>query len=209
VASVSNDLLPSSATPQERAMAETIARVSDVPVLVRESWNPDTCPAELLPWLAWAFSVDEWDVGWSEQERREVIKNSLFVHKKKGTISAIDRALGPLGYLIDVVEWFEESPPAAPYTFKIVVGTADKPVTADLYPKVERIVMANKNLRSQMTGITIKSEIPGQIYCGSTTQIGPTITVYPYLGEELEIAGTLSYAAGLQLIETVSVRPQA
>ena len=55
---MSRDLLPANATPLERALAETTARLSDVAVPIRDLWSPENCPTELLPWLAWALSVD-------------------------------------------------------------------------------------------------------------------------------------------------------
>lgn len=206
---MNSDLLPPSASNQERALSSSAARLSDVPLLVRESWNPDTCPPQLLPWLAWAFSVDEWDAAWSEQEKRDVIKSSLYVHKRKGTISAIDRALAPLGYLIDVQEWFEESPQATPFTFKVVIATRSKPVEQNIYPKLQRLIESAKNIRSQLTGITVKSEIAGNLFCGSGAQFGSSIDVYPYVPTDLEQIAPLHYGAGMQMIETISVRPQA
>jgi phage tail P2-like protein len=204
---VSNDLLPPNATPQERALSETIARVSDVPVLVRESWNPDTCPAELLPWLAWAFSVDEWDTTWSEQEKRDVIKASVEVHRHKGTIGAIDRALKPLGYLIEVVEWWETDPPGAPYTFSIIMGTGSKPVSEELYEKAERIVLQYKNLRSQLQALTVKADVRGTVYAGAATIDGQDTTVYPYAVSELDSAAILYFASCTQDVTEASIYP--
>ena len=123
-----SDLLPPNATAQERALANTIARISNVPLAARKMWNPDTIPANLLPWMAWAFSVDDWNNNWTEQEKRNVIKNSLFVHKHKGTLAAIKRAVEPLGYIIRIVEWWEDTPQADPYTFRLEVGLLDKGV---------------------------------------------------------------------------------
>lgn len=205
---MSNDLLPSSATPQEKAMAETIARVSDVPVLVRESWNPNTCPAELLPWLAWAFSVDEWDTTWTEQEKRDVINNSLLIHKHKGTIGAIDRALRPLGYLIEVVEWWEQSPPGDPYTFSIVMGTGSKPVTEELYEKAERIVLTYKNLRSQLVNLTVKADVRGAVYVGCALVDGNDTTVFPYSISEIESEGAFYFASCTQDVTETSIYPE-
>ena len=79
-------------------MEGATARVSSVPVLVRESWNFDTCPAELLPWLAWAFSVDEWNVEWTESVKREVLRASFDVHRTKGTLAAVKRIFAALGF---------------------------------------------------------------------------------------------------------------
>lgn len=91
-------LLPISATPQERAVEGVISRLSDVPILVRESWNPDTCPVALLPWLAWALSVDNWNPAWSEAAKRAVIRESFYVHSTKGTVASIRRIFDAMGF---------------------------------------------------------------------------------------------------------------
>lgn len=54
-------LLPTGSSPLEVAAAKACAEIEKTPVSIRELWNPDTCPANLLPWLAWSFSVDRWD----------------------------------------------------------------------------------------------------------------------------------------------------
>src|SRR5690606_38881296 len=143
-------LLPPSATDEERAIDLATSRLGDVPVLVREAWNPETCPAELLPWLAWAFSVDEWQDSWTEAEKRGVIQSALYVHKKKGTLAALRRAVAPLGYIIRIIEWFEESPPGTPYTFRLEVGVLDKGVNEVIYDQMVRLIETYKNVRSQM-----------------------------------------------------------
>lgn len=174
-----NSLLPPNSTPQERALSDVVARLTDVPVLVRESWDPDTCPAELLPWLAWTFSVDQWEADWTEQQKRTAIKNSVYIHRHKGTIGAIDRALQPLGYLVEVVEWWQESPPGEPYTFRVTVGTEGVPFDESLYDKAEKLVLQYKNLRSHLTNMKVTSDVFGAFYVGAATIDGVDTTVYP------------------------------
>jgi phage tail P2-like protein len=205
---MSKDLLPPNADPQERAQSEAIARLSDVPLLVRESWNPQTCPAALLPWLAWALSVDEWDTAWTEQEKRDVIQASLMIHRHKGTIGAVRRALTPLGYLIEVVEWWEMTPQGDPYTFSIVMGTGSKPVTAELYEKAERIVLTYKNLRSHLRALTVKADVKGTVYAGAALVDGSDTTVFPYAVSELESIGQLFFGSASQDVTATSVYPQ-
>ncbi|EQU65680.1 phage tail protein I [Escherichia coli HVH 209 (4-3062651)] len=65
-------LLPTGSSPLEVAAAKACAEIEKTPVSIRELWNPDTCPANLLPWLAWAFSVDRWDEKWPEATKRAV-----------------------------------------------------------------------------------------------------------------------------------------
>lgn len=91
-------LLPPSSTPLERALDQTAAaRLAALPSVVASLWNADTCPSALLPYLAWAMSVDEWNDGWGVDKKRAVIKESRHIHQHKGTLSAIKRALAALG----------------------------------------------------------------------------------------------------------------
>ncbi|KVQ12475.1 phage tail protein I [Burkholderia ubonensis] len=91
-------LLPPSATRQERAIALSLSRLSAVPVPLRTLYNPATCPVNLLPWLAWSFSVGEWDSNWPEATKRAVIAASVAVHRIKGTKASITMALAAAGY---------------------------------------------------------------------------------------------------------------
>jgi phage tail P2-like protein len=95
---MSETLLPPNATAQEVATDLATARIADVPVPLDTLWNPLTCPEAVLPWLAWALSIDEWDAGWPEDRRRETIAQALFVHRRKGTLAAVRTALITAGY---------------------------------------------------------------------------------------------------------------
>lgn len=202
-----SDMLPNNATAQERALSNTIARVGEVPLAARKMWNPDTIPANLLPWMAWAFSVDDWNNNWTEAEKRAVIKNSLYVHKHKGTLAAIKRAVEPLGYIIRIVEWWEDTPPAEPYTFRLEVGLLDKGVDETIYDQFETLIESNKNLRSHMKSLTIKSEINGTAYLGAAMVTGCITTVYPYIASDISSTGGVYSAAHEQSVDAVSVYP--
>lgn len=92
-------LLPFNATSQEKSIeAAATPRISAIPVPVRDVWNPQTCPVALLPWLAWALSVTEWDSSWPEQTKRAVIATSIAVNRIKGTVASVEQALAAAGY---------------------------------------------------------------------------------------------------------------
>ena len=93
-----SDLLPPNATAAEVAIAAATARVGAVPVPIRDSWDPATCPVSLLPWLAWGLSVDDWDPAWSVSTQRAVIAASIEVHRRKGTRAAVVVALAAAGW---------------------------------------------------------------------------------------------------------------
>lgn len=92
---MSDALLPPNATANERALAWATAPHVPVP---EHLFDPERCPKHLLPWLAHALSVDVWEPGWPEEMKRTVIRESVMVHRKKGTKGSIRRALSALGH---------------------------------------------------------------------------------------------------------------
>lgn len=95
---MATDLLPPGSTPLEHAIARACAPMAEISVDIPSLWNPWKCPAPLLPWLAWALSVDTWDSVWPEQIKRSVIAESVAVHRIKGTPSSVKRALTAAGF---------------------------------------------------------------------------------------------------------------
>lgn len=172
-----SSLLPPNASAQEHALAEAIARISDVPPLVRDVWNADTCPAAILPWLAWARSVDEWDSAWSEQQKRDAVKKSLAVHKKKGTIGAVRDALAAIGVNAVVTEWFNQSPAGDPYTFNVYLESNQTPLTLVDITKALAVVFTAKNLRSHLDTITIAAMSAAPVYVATVASVGNDITI--------------------------------
>ena len=57
-------LLPPHRSELELAIEAVQARLGDVTVPVAKLWDAAQCPEALLPWLAWALSVDTWDTLW-------------------------------------------------------------------------------------------------------------------------------------------------
>jgi phage tail P2-like protein len=144
-----SDLLPRNASPQERAMSSSMSRVSDVPTPIRDLWNPDSCPNDLLPWLAWALSVDEWNPDWTDLAKRNVIATSVEVHRKKGTIGAVRKVLENFGLVPQsLTEWWQTSPQGTPHTFVIRAPFAATPAAQQ--ESIIAAVKAVKPVRSQM-----------------------------------------------------------
>jgi phage tail-like protein len=55
-------------------------------------FDPDLAPAELLPWLA-AWVGAEIDDRWPEEVRRALIKETVGLHRERGTAAGLRRAL--------------------------------------------------------------------------------------------------------------------
>ncbi len=91
-------VLPPNAQPIELDLEQLSARHSDFADPITRLWNPETCPANVLPWLAWAFSVDDWDANWPEETKRKAIAASVEIHQRKGTVRSVKDALAAAGF---------------------------------------------------------------------------------------------------------------
>jgi phage tail P2-like protein len=200
-------LLPINATPQERALSAAGARAAMLPVPVRDMWSPDTCPVAHLPWLAWAMSVDEWDSAWSEVQKREAIKASFFVHQRKGTVGAVRAALEALGYGARVLEWFQETPKAAPYTFAVDVELGDRGITEAVYDEAERIALATKNARSHLSRVRAIGRTRAALHVGAAAVGGELGQVLPYLLTRLTASVRRCLGARVTSFESARLLP--
>jgi len=175
---MSSDLLSPNATTAERALALTVARLSDVPVPVATLWNPATCPAAVLPWLAWALSVDHWDTTWSETVNRAKVAESLRLHATKGTPAAVEQAVVVAGAPnARVVEWWEYA--GDPYHFSVEVDLAEDAVTVAIQEAVESTIAAFKNVRSVCDGVAYNLSSAGAVPAWAIgLQSSEVVTVY-------------------------------
>ncbi|WP_447045334.1 phage tail protein I [Vreelandella sp. H-I2] len=201
-------LLPGNASRLERAAAEALADIQRVPVPLRQLWNPYTCPERLLPYLAWAFSVDRWDPAWSTAAKREVIATSFYVHRKKGTIAALRRVVEPLGYLLEVDEWWQTAPEGEPGTFALRIGVLETGITDEMYDELTRLIDDAKPLTRHITGLDLLGETRGAIHLGCTVYDGHETTVYPYVAQETQTTGAIYIGGALHSIDTTTVYPQ-
>lgn len=198
-------LLPLNSTQLERAIEAALAEKTEIPL--RTLYNPDTCPAHLLPWLAWAWSVDRWDNKWLEAVKRSAIRSAFYVHAHKGTIGALRRVVEPLGYLIEVIEWWQTVPLGVPGTFALKVGVLDTGITEDMYLELERLIDDAKPVSRPLTGLAISLETQGLINIGVALYEGDVIDVYPPVQRDIEVTGYISTVGREHSIDTLDVYP--
>jgi len=147
-------LLPRNATELERALEASMARLADVPVPLRDLWNPDTCPVELLPYLAWALSIDSWSSAWSETVKRARVRQALAIQRRKGTSSSVRDVIESFGGVVAIREWWQMEPPGEPHTFSLVLNVTDDqgaPADASYVDAVIAEVYRTKPVRSHFT----------------------------------------------------------
>ncbi|MEN5312414.1 phage tail protein I [Pseudomonas koreensis] len=196
-------LLPLNSSPLERGIEATFAENTLIPL--RTLYNPDTCPVHLLPHLAWAWSVDRWDPAWSESVKRAAIKASFFIHKHKGTIGALRRVVEPLGYLIEIVEWFNTVPQGVPGTFALKVGVLDTGITEEMYLELERLIDDAKPVSRHLTGLAISLETQGNLNVGVSLYDGDELDIYPPEMQVIDITGTFGVVGREHTIDTLDI----
>ncbi|ASL75474.1 phage tail protein I [Ralstonia pseudosolanacearum] len=198
-------MLPPNATPLERRAAQAGARIERVPVPLRDLWNPATCPAELLPFLAWSFSVDRWNPSWPLATKRAVTAAAYFVHRKKGTIGALRRAVEPLGFLIRVIEWWQTNPPAPRGSFRLEVGVLQTGIDEAMYAELERLIDDAKPCSRPMLGLQISIEARGTQATSAAAYLGDVLTVYPYSPPDIVVSSTAPLSGASHDIDTLTV----
>ena len=169
------DLLPPNATKQERDLSNVVQTIAEVEVPIDKLWKPLECPIDVLSFLAWALSVDDWDTNWTETQKRNVVNNSVEVHRHKGTFGAVRKALEALGY--DVV--INENT-GVPFTFRIAIdqnGVLNP--SSELFEEARRIALKTKNARSSLLGVDLLLSTQGDLRIGTATIHGEEVTIYP------------------------------
>lgn len=158
-------LLPPSATLLERALAALAAMRTDaISVPLRALWRAQSCPADLLPWLAWGLSIDEWDASWPEAVRRARIAAAIMVQRRKGTRQGVRDAIASFGGAAALKEWWEQSPPGDPHTFDVLLtlGGGFGPPSSDFVDQVISEITRTKPARSHFT-FTLATTVTGGI----------------------------------------------
>ncbi|OLA79633.1 MAG: phage tail protein I [Azospirillum sp. 47_25] len=171
-------LLPPNASKLLRDLEKTGSRLSFLEILNRYLRNPEKCPEHLLPWLGWALSVDVWNETWAESIRRNVIKASISVHRHKGTLGALKRALEAFEFdHVTIEEWFDYG--GNPYTFRVFIEVVTEGFDINDLTEVQAVINQTKNVRSHLemlrAFLCTTSETPR---LGNAFSTGEITTIY-------------------------------
>lgn len=197
-----SSLLPNNATPQEVALDLATARIGNVDVPIRTLWDPEHCPADILPWLAWAFSVDKWDATWTEAQKRAIVAAAIFVHRRKGTPAAVKEVVSAIFGGGDVIEAWQDVDLSA-HEFKIVTtGTLQSEAQ---FLELIDLVDGAKPVRSHLVAVQIQSAPTGDLFFGTASRLGGKVRVENRLvidpGALVFYSGTAAHFATRTTIE--------
>jgi phage tail P2-like protein len=190
------DLLPENATPLEQELTLLSAELELIdPAVIETIWDAWRCPGPMLPWLAWALSVDVWDDGWGEIVKRQAIADSPYYHRIKGTVRAVRSALALALRPYELTEWFDHIPAKRRGTATIFVET-----TLDDIPRILRAIrplaMAAKP-KSRALAFGAGELVPGFIGVGGGLFEDSLTTVDPYAYPGEDVDGAMRLGGGL------------
>ncbi|MFK3708469.1 phage tail protein I [Klebsiella sp. NPDC088457] len=174
---MSNTLLPPSASAWMRSAEAATAKLSGITVAIRTLWTPTACPVDLLPYLAWALSVDRWDKSWPAERKIAAIQRSYWLHRRKGTRAAVRRVIEDMGFSATFAEWFDVGD--EPGTFRLEVDVNDVGLTPKTLDELNRLIGDAKPVSRHLAQLTVATSVRGMAWTGSAIVDGEVITVYP------------------------------
>ncbi|TAD90971.1 MAG: phage tail protein I [Alphaproteobacteria bacterium] len=191
-------LPPSLDDERGRALMALYRRLSDIPVEVVLTTHIDLVPTQVLPHLAWAFSLldDGWDLASSDQDRRDLLKRAIDIHRHKGTPWAVRAGLAAIGLPGRVVEWFQANPPRPPYTFGVEVvrrsrggGLPQFALDPSVWARARASVLHTKNARSHLDFLRVTDHAEGGAGLIGVVRSGVFIRLTPALDPPLGVMG--------------------
>lgn len=192
-----------------KAFNELIDRLGTIDLTPLLVYIIDNVDASALPHLAEQFHVmgDEgWKLAESDNERRQLIKNAIELHRYKGTKYALKKVLEILNLRGEILEWFDYG--GEPYKFKVRVDLLTRGIDEETFNLLKGMILEYKNARSWLERLDVyltnKSAIP--VYVPEVLS-GEEITVYPYNITELEQNESIYYGVGYQAVETTTIYP--
>lgn len=201
-------LLPPNASKQLKAIEEAITPT--LPVPNKTLWDPWSCPVDLLPWLASAMQVEDWDSSWPEDTKRRSIAYSFPIHKHKGTRYAVDTALTSFGFdSVKLVEWFEDTEgKLVPGEFLVKISVEQTGIDEKLHSQLLNKISRVKNVRSHLKVVELELSSRGGFYVGSSSFSGETTEIRPWTLEEVKVTSSCLFGSSFQDTDIITIYPQ-
>ncbi len=166
----------------------------------------DELPEELIDILAFDMHVDWYDYSYPLATKRNVLKNSVKVHKKMGTKYAVETALRAVHKDAGVSEWFEYG--GKPYHFKLHVDISKSGMSENTGNEIAAKVYFYKNLRSHCDGIYYRLGMDAAIVkAAACSCLGGILKVKAKLAESIHAADRLPALSSAAMGGILKVKP--
>jgi len=153
------------------ALEEEIKLLYEQTNLIKLYQNIDNLPEEILDELAWQFNAIEYSKTYSIDVKRNLIKNCLSTHHKRGTVAAVEEVASRIFGNATVTEWFEYG--GEPYHFK--VHTANVSTSDEMIIEFNRVIKQTQNIRSHLEEVIAETIDSMDIFCGGIVSVNEDI----------------------------------
>lgn len=155
----------------------------------------DVLPEKVLDLLAWQWHVDFYEPAvMSPELKRKLIRESIALHRIKGTKAAVELALRMIYYTGEVTEWFEYG--GEPYYFR-VSGIRPDNVRSEELSNVLRLIYMMKNERSWLENIDFVRPVRIGMYYGALSSSDKQYRIGPLQAKDAVIRGGMHYGAAV------------
>ncbi|TKI50664.1 phage tail protein I [Lysinibacillus tabacifolii] len=168
--------------------------------------NIDEMPGELLDLLAFEKHVDFYQANLPIDQKRNLVKSSISLHRKKGTPAAIQQVFNKLALDSKLKEWFQYG--GEPYYFKIEVNIKDKSVSQKTLNSLIMMINEYKNIRSHLEKIEVFFTTNGKTQVGACSIFGEDISVFPWQITNIDTKGIYRFGLGQQFFDTTTIFPK-
>ncbi len=163
----------------------------------------DELSEEVIDLLAWQWNVDFYDELKSLADKRNAVKQSIAMHRIKGTRRAVELALHMVYTSGKVSEWFEYG--GRPYYFRVRFIEPENIRTEDV-DRVIRIINAVKNTRSWLESIGFTRHVPTRLYHGTVISTNKTYRLMPPRPHDVTIRSGTYHGVGVSVYKEVVLR---
>lgn len=156
--------------------------------------------------LAWQMHVDFYDYKLSLDQKRKLVKDSIYLHKIKGTPVAVEKACTTVFGKTKLKEWFEYG--GKPYFFGLDIDITECGASPEELKKLDILIDAYKNKRSWIDYINLFIASRGNIYVGATTVMSEEISVLPWNVTEINARFDIKVNARSISSEIIEIYPK-
>ena len=165
----------------------------------------DELQEELLDILAFDMHIDWYDYSFPVEVKRDIVKNSVKVHKKMGTKYAVEKALESIYPDSYVQEWWEYG--GKPFTFKVVLNmTQAKVIMNNTIFDVYKTVQIYKRLSAHLENIEVFYRSKDKCKSVCYAKIGNTICIKEKPAKDLMLLSNSKLVAVQKIGTTISLK---
>lgn len=128
----------------------------------------DELPEELIDILAYDMHVDWYDYAYPLEIKRNLVKSSVKVHKKMGTVYAVETAIRAIYPESRIEEWFEYG--GKPFHFRVILNAGTQNVQIDMEDMLKKINIY-KRLSAHIDSINTERTKKTKIYAAVSREV--------------------------------------